>query len=109
MKKLLVLMIYLIITLTTVRCGSDQSTHIGTIVDKKYQEPVWGIGIGQTGVGFESGWGVVPELKSGQYLITVHVLGKDEVFSVGQEIYTSTSIGDTVTCDSTPVCTFEGE
>ena len=104
MKKLTVLLILMLIV---VGCGSEPILHTGTIVHKEYQEPTWGVGIGQTGVGIKSGWGAVAELKPGQYLITVHVLGEDEVFSVGQEIYASTSIGDVITCDSTPVCTFE--
>ena len=106
MKKLIVL---LILILVIVGCESESILHTGIIVHKEYQKPTWGVGIGQTGVGIKSGWGAVAELKPGQYLITVHVLGEDEVFSVGQEIYASTFIGDMVICDSIPVCTFEGE
>jgi len=76
-------------------CASDPVTCSGTVIHKEYQEPAWGVGIGQNNRGTI---GVVPMLKLGQYLVTVRVSNSDEVFSVEQDIYESFIVGDTVVC-----------
>jgi len=107
MKRLTVLLIYFMLVLFLVCCGPGPTTCDGTIIHKEYQEPAWGVGIGQNNRGTI---GAVPILKPEQYLVTVRVLDRDEVFSVEQDIYESFIVGDTVACKhsgNTFTCAFE--
>lgn len=104
MKRLIVLLILMLIV---VGCGPEPSSCTGTVIHKEYQEPAWGVGIGQNNRGTI---GAVPMLKPGQYLVTVCVSDRDEVFSVEQDIYKGLVVGDTVACELSDdffTCNFE--
>lgn len=95
MKKIALLLICFVLVLSMPCCVSEPGTCNGTVTHKEYQEPAWGVGIGQTGRG---NTGAVPMLMPEQYLVTVHVSDGDEVFSIEQSIYDNIVIGDTVVC-----------
>ena len=107
MKRLTVLLIYFMLVLFLVSCTPGSTTCDGAVTHKEYREPAWGIGIGQNNRGTI---GAVPMLKPGQYLVTVRISNRDELFSVEQDIYEGFIVGDSVVCryfGNTFTCTFE--
>jgi len=106
MKKIVFLLACFVILLSMLCCVSDPVTCSGIVTHKEYQEPAWGVGIGQNNRGTI---GVVPMLKPEQYLVTVYVSDRDDVFSIEQVIYDDVIIGDTIECEclnNTFVCKF---